>query len=138
MAFELKFNYAKELFIAFILQKTRTIEELDKWLKSYDKEVISKLENMTAKKFTKDELASTKEKIKQLVIDLKIKEKELKEAQKNFDNFPDPTLSRGIISKKLSVNLFETDDVEIIDDITVWNGEDVYDEKDKSENNEDE
>jgi len=132
LAFELKFNYAKELFIKFMLEKQRTVEEVDKWLKSYDKEVVSKLENLTAKKFTKDELAATREKIKQLEKNLKEKEKELKEAQKAFDNYPDPTLSRGITSKKVTVNLFETDDIEVIDEITIWDGEDVYDEKDEN------
>jgi hypothetical protein len=138
LAFELKFNYAKELFIAFVLQKTRTVDELDKWLKTYDKEVIAKLEGMTAKKFTKDELAATKDKIKQLVIDLKAKEKELKDAQKAFDTLPDPTLARGIGHKTNVVNLFETSDIEIIDDVTVWDGQDVYDEKVKSDEDEDE
>jgi len=131
LTFELKFNYAKELFIAFMLQKTRTILEVDKWLKSYDREVVLKLESMTAKKFTRDELALTKNKIKQLIIDLKEKEKELKESQIVYDNFLDPTITRGIVSKKVSVNLFETDDIEIIDEITVWSGEDVYGESEQ-------
>jgi superfamily II RNA helicase len=65
---------------------------------------------------------------KQIYKELKDKEKDLKEAQKAFDNYPDPTFSRGIVSQKHTVNLFDTDDVEIINDITVWNGEDVYDE----------
>jgi len=138
LALELKFNYAKELFIKFILEKQRTIGEVDKWLKSYDKEVVSRLENLTAKKFTKDELAATKNKIKQLEKDLKEKEKELKLAQRAFDNYPDPTLSRGVVSQKHSVNLFETDDVEVIDEITVWSGEDIYEETDKNEEKGDE
>lgn len=128
LSFELRFNIAKEKFITFMLQKQRTVDEVDSWLKSYEKEIISRLENMTAKKFTKDELSATHEKIKVLTQELKDKEKDLKEAQKAFDNYPDPTFSRGIVSQKHTVNLFDTDDVEIINDITVWNGEDVYDE----------
>lgn len=138
LAFELKFNYAKELFIAFVLQKTRTVEEIDTWFKSYDKEIISKLDSMTAKKFTKDELAATKDKIKQLVADLKNKEKELKDAEKVFNEFPDPTLARGIGHKTNLVNLFETTDIEIIDDVTVWDGQDVYDEVEQNVLGEDE
>ncbi len=129
LSFELKFNYAKELFIKFVLEKQRTVDELNRWLKTYNKEVASKLENMTAKKFTKDELAETKVKIKQLEKDLKTKEKELIIAQKTYDNYLDPTLSRGITSHKHSVNLFETNDIETINEITVWNGEDVFEEE---------
>lgn len=128
LSFELKFNIAKEKFIVFMLQKQRTIDEVDTWLKPHEKEISSRLENMTAKKFTKDELTATREKIKVLTQELKDKEKELKEAQKAFDNYPDPTIARGVVSQKHSVNLFDTDDVEIINDIAVWSGEDVYDE----------
>ena len=138
LSFDLKFNYAKELFIAFILAKKRTISEIDQWLKSYDKDVAERLERMTAKKFTVDELNDTKVAIKELIANLKEKEKQLKEAQKAFDNYPDPTLSRGITSKKMTVNLFETDDIEVIDDITIWNGEDVYDETDQKVEEDDE
>ena len=82
---------------------------------------------MTAKKFTKDELVATTEKIKQLIIDLKEKQKELKEAEISYNKFPDPTLARGVTSKKVTVDLFDTEDIQIIDEITVWSGNDVYD-----------
>lgn len=138
LAFELKFNYAKELFIAFILAKKRTIQEIDEWLATYDKEVCERLERMTAKKFTVDELAGTKLNIKQLVKDLKEKEEQLIVSQTAFNNFEDPTTKRGIISKKTNVSLFETDDIEIIDDITVWSGNDVYDKEIQNIEEEDE
>jgi len=142
--FELKFNYAKELFIKFMLEKTktniRTNDEIDQWfkLKKYDKEIVERLERMTARKFTTDELFATTGAIKGLVRDLKEKEKELKEAQKEFDKFPDPTLARGIGHKTNVVNLFETDDIQIIDDVTIWDGQDVYDEKEENKEDEDE
>jgi hypothetical protein len=83
-------------------------------------------------------LAATKDKIKQLVADLKNKEKELKDAEKAFNEFPDPTLARGIGHKTNLVNLFETTDIEIIDDVTVWDGQDVYDEIEQNVLGEDE
>jgi len=138
LSFDLKFNKAKELFITFILQKTRTIQEIDEWLKSYDKEISSRLESMTSKRFSKDELQETKEKIKKLTGELKEKEKELKEAQENFDKFPDPTLSRGITHKSNTINLFETSDIETVNGIEIWSGHDIYDEEDKSEEGDDE
>lgn len=133
LSFDLNFNIAKELFIKFMLEKQRSVEEVDKWLKPYDKEIVSRLESMTAKKFTKDELIVTREKIKTLTQELREKEKELKETKNIFDKYPDPTISRGIGSKKNTVNLFETSDIEIIDQITVWDGQDVYDEKGENE-----
>ena len=82
LSFNLKFNYGKELFIAFILEKRRSNLEIDKWLKPYTKDVAERLEHMTSRKFTIDELASTKEIIKKLVSELKEKEIELKIAKK--------------------------------------------------------
>jgi len=132
LSFELKFNYAKELFISFVLQKQRSVNEIDKWLKSYDKEIIERLERLTSKKFTTDELFATTGLIAGLKRDLKEKEKELKETQKIFEKYVDPTLTRGVGSKKNIVNLFDTDDiVENKDGILIWDGQDVYDEKDE-------
>lgn len=131
-SFELKFNYAKELFIAFVLEKKRTNDEITAWLKSYDKDICERLERLTSRKFTKDELASTKEIIKELVKELKEREKELKESTKILNATPDPTTTRGIKSKKNTVNLFETDDIsETKDGITIWSGQDVYDNEEE-------
>ena len=138
LSFELKFNYAKELFIAFILAKKRSNAEIDTWLKPYDKEVQEKLERMTSRKFTTDELLATKDTIKELVKDLKAKEIELKVAEKDFSSTTDPTLVRGVGHKTNTVNLFETDDIEMIGEITVWDGQDVYDEKVQNDEDEDE
>lgn len=129
LTFELKFNYAKELFIAFILSKKRTVEEIDNWLKNYDKDICERLERMTAKKFTVDELSLTRETIKRLEKELKDKKEQLKISQKEYDLYPDPTFTRGISSKRNTINLFEINDIEIVDDVVIWDGNDVYDEK---------
>jgi len=129
--FDLEFNKAKELFIIFILQKRRSVKEVDDWLKTYDKKIIIRLESMTSKKFTNDELTKTKAEIRRLSKELKDKEKKLKEVQKIFDNFEDPTITRGISSKKNVINLFETTDIEIIDDTVIWDGQDIYDENEE-------
>lgn len=139
--FELNFNYAKELFIKFMLEKTktsiRTNDEIDLWFKTkkYDKEIVERLERMTARKFTADELATTTSLIKSLITQLKEKQKELKIVEKIFNDYPDPTLARGISSKRVTINLFETSDFDVKDDIIVWNGDDVYDEEVKNEQN---
>jgi DNA gyrase/topoisomerase IV subunit A len=136
--FELEFNEAKMKFILFILEKQRTEDEVVKWLKPYKKEIIEKLERLTARKCTTDELFATSGAISGLKIALKEKEKELKVAEKEFNKYQDPTLARGIGSKKNIVNLFETSDIEIIEDIVIWDGQDVYDDAAQNETEEDE
>ena len=90
---------------------------------------------MTSRKFTTDELRNTKNVIKQLLKDLKFKEAELIAADKDFSKLIDPTLVRGVGHKTNTVNLFEIDDIEMLGEIVVWNGQDVYDEKSTNEEN---
>lgn len=129
LKFDLEFNEIKSIFIEFILAKKRSNDDIDKFLKEYNKMFRIKLEALTARKFTKDELLATKEMIKHLKTSLVGKLKEFNKIEKIFNKTIDPTLERGIGSKKTAVNLFETDDVEEIDGIMIWNGEDVYEEE---------
>ena len=62
--------------------------------------------------------------IKELESLLRTCEKSLKEAQKLFESTPDPTKTRGISSKKSTIDLFDAEDVSEIDGILVWDGED--------------
>jgi len=128
-SFELEFNKAKKLFIAFLLQKKRTVAEMDVWLKSYNGRIKARLEALTSKKFTTDELAFTDEKIKELTKDLRLREAEYKKAQKLYESTPDPTIKRGISSKKTSIDLFEGEDMSEINGIEVWDGEDPFETK---------
>ena len=135
---ELLFNRAKEEFINFILVKKRTVEELDKFLKPYQPDIKSRLEGLTSKKFTKDELTVTKEKIKELEKDLKAKEKDLIKVKTAFDKAKDPTLARGISSKKNAVNLFDSEDLTEVNGVLIWDGEDPFDKGDENPVEEDE
>lgn len=138
LTFELKFNIAKEKFIKFILEKKRTNEEIDKWMKDYEKSVCERLDRMTSRKFTLDELAATKQLIIKLTEDLKAKSKELKQCKLQFESLVDPTLARGVGSKKNIVNLFETNDItEDKNGITIWDGLDVYDDENEKVEKED-
>jgi DNA gyrase/topoisomerase IV subunit A len=98
--FELKFNKAKELFIMFMLAKKRNNEEINVWMADYEKEICERLDRLTSRKFTIDELNATKQTIKDLSKELIERKKELTNATKIFSSTPDPTLSRGIKSKK--------------------------------------
>lgn len=126
---ELKYNEAKELFITFILAKKRTNDELTIWLKKYNKDIVERLERLTSRKFTTDELNVTKQEIKKIKRDLKEKEKEYLNAKKAFEKYPDPTLSHSLKSKKSTVDLFETSDITESDGIIIWKGEDALDEE---------
>ena len=128
-SFELEFNKAKKLFIAFILQKKRTIAEIDIWLKSYNGRIKVRLESLTAKKFTIDELVSINQRIKKLTKDLHLRESTYKKAQKLYERTPDPTIKRGISSKKTSIDLFEGEDMSEINGIEIWDGEDPFEKK---------
>jgi DNA gyrase/topoisomerase IV subunit A len=130
---ELLFNQAKEQFINFVLIKKRAVSELDEFLKPYASELKSRLEGLTAKKFTKDELVSTKEKIKELEKNLKTKDKDLIKTKIDFEKMKDPTLERGVSSKRTAIDLFDTEDFEEINGIMVWDGEDPFDKEENIE-----
>ena len=92
---------------------------------------------MTTKKFTTDELKETKHTIMELTNALKDKKIELKLADEAFSKYEDPTLKRGIVSRKTAISLFESNDMEELNGIMVWNGGDVYDKpKDDDEDDE--
>jgi topoisomerase IV subunit A len=132
---ELRFNQAKMEFIEFMLSKKRDNAEIDQYFKTkkLDKEIVGKLEGMTARKFTKDELLSTAESIKELLIMLKAKVIELADSKKAFETAKDPTVERGVTSKVTNVNLFDTDDVSEneVDGVVLWSGADVFEEEEK-------
>lgn len=131
LQFNLDFNIAKKEFITFMLQKRRSIEEVDLFLKDYDKEIKSKLEGLTSKKFTKDELSLTTQNINQLTKDLKSKERELKKSKTIFNKAKDPTKDRGVSSKKSSVDLFDIEDVQEVDGIFIWDGDDIFEKEEE-------
>lgn len=141
LKFDLEFNETKKLFIEFILSKKRTDAEIDTFLHKYSREIKSKLESLTSRKFTLNEIEATKKLIEELKNSLKLKHKEFLEVKKIFENTPDPTLSRSVNSggNVNVVSLFETDDIsESIDGIAIWNGEDAYDENEINIENDDE
>jgi len=130
LRFDQEFNEAKKLFIEFILQKKRTDTEVTTFLKQFSTAVRPRLESMTARKFTSTELTFVIQEIKRLTKENATKLKELNAARKAFEKEIDPTLERGIGSKKNIIDLFDTDDVEETKDgIIVWDGDDVYEEE---------
>ena len=132
LRFDLEFNEAKKLFIEFMLQRKRTDDEVTTFLKKFATSVRPRLEGLTARKFTTDEITATKLEIKRLTKENDSKLKELNAARKAFESVLDPTIERGIGSKKNIIDLFDTDDVEETGDgIIIWDGDDVYDDDSK-------
>lgn len=123
LTFNLSFNEAKYKFIEFVLKQKRTNEEITLFLRNYPSTICERLERMTSRKFTKDELQETKLEISTLTKNLKAKIKESLAAKKQFEKLVDPTLSRGLMSNKSTIDLFETDDLTEIDGVTVWTGD---------------
>jgi len=128
---ELEFNKEKKKFITFMLQKKRTIYEVDIFLNPFDFDIKERLERLTSKRFTKDELSLTTIKIKEFIKDLKVKERELKKVKIIFEKTKDPTLKRGISSKKSNQDLFDIEDVKEVDGIYIWSGEDVFESEEE-------
>lgn len=130
---ELEFNIAKEEFISFVLQKKRTVEEIDIFLNKKKDAISKRLESLTSKKFTSSELLKTREEIQKLQALLKDLKVELKKKTREFEKMEDPTEKRGIRSVATTIDLFDTDDVTEEDDVVIWNGEDPYDKEEETD-----
>jgi hypothetical protein len=132
-SFELEYNKAKKEFITFILQKRRTNKDIDVFLNPYNKDIKDRLERLSSRKFTSDELSKTSKDIFDLTKQLKLDIKEYKKAQSIFSSSIDPTLERGISSKNSSFDLFSNDDLEEDNGIEIWGGEDPFETSLKSD-----
>jgi hypothetical protein len=130
LKFDLGYNEAKKLFIEFVLKQKRTNDELSENLKLYNPEFSERLERLTSRKFTKDELEATKIEIANMTKLLRAKEKEFATLDAKFQKLVDPTLERGVKSNKSTIDLFETEDMVEIDGVTVWTG-DAEDEEEE-------
>jgi len=124
---ELEFNKIKKVFIEFILDKKRSVEEIDTFLQTYSSDFKSRLESLTAKKFTKDELKITINKINELTKELKVLNKLYKESKAKFESAVDPTLGKSFSSAK-SNDLFDVSDLSEDNGIIVWDGSDDLNE----------
>jgi len=120
---DLSFNEAKLLFIEFILKQKRTNEEISAHVKTYAPEIKERLDRLTSRKFTKDEIELVKKEISELSKSKKLKEKELAILKTQFEKLIDPTIARGLSSNKSTINLFETEDLIEVDGVTVWTGD---------------
>ena len=123
ISFDLEYNKAKKKFITFILQKKRSIDEINTFLKQFNIDISNKLDRLTSKSFSSTELIKVTELIKKLTKELSSIKKETIKLEKEFNKLKDPTEKRGIKSRQSSTfNLFEEDNNEI-DGIEIYQEE---------------
>lgn len=124
---ELEFNKAKKLYLEFMLAKKRKESEIDKFLEQFDVKISTRLNNILLRHLSADELARVIAKIKELTTELKALIATTKKLEKSFAKLTDVSLSRGVQNKAVK-DLF--DEIESIDGIDVFKGDDDDDEED--------
>jgi len=76
---ELEFLEAKLKFLIFMSEKKRNVEEVEKFLSPYKKEISRRLESISLVKLTKEEIINTKEEINRIKEDIKAKALKIKD-----------------------------------------------------------
>ena len=115
--FELDYNEAKKLFFEFMMGHKRTEQEVKDFISPYNERIQKRLENIKAQNLNKDRYISIISKIKEVKISIAEKEKDL---NKHIEFISNTDFSLHNKKSKIK-NLFENEDVSIIDDIEVFN-----------------
>ena len=71
-------------------------------------------------------MVKTADRIKELEKSLRTWNRALKKSKTLYERTKDPTISRGVGSKKATADLFDTEDIGEVNGITIWDGEDPY------------
>jgi hypothetical protein len=138
---ELEFQKCKEKYLAFMLSLKKDAiykeEEIDNFLKEITQNISNsdsvrrRLNAILLRSLNEEELDKTRDKIKQLLLEIKQQKIELAKAIKEFQSMEDTSLKRATQNRSNSVaNLFV--DEEEIDGIEVY-GSNVYEEEPEEE-----
>jgi DNA gyrase/topoisomerase IV subunit A len=132
---ELEFQRAKKIFLEFMLAKKRNDAEVDEFLNQFNSYISRRLDSISLRKLTSEEIKRTIEKIKELEKEKIKQEKEYAKLQKDFDKMIDPTTKRGTVNKQMSsFDLFDESDFDEYDGIAVFKGgTEDEDEEDEDE-----
>jgi topoisomerase-4 subunit A len=134
---ELDFQKAKKLFLEFMLAKKRNDSEVDGFLEQFSSYISRRLDAISLRKLTSEEIKRTEAKIKELEKEKTKLEKEYQKLQKDFDKLVDPTTKRGTVNKQMSsFDLFDETDFDEYDGIQVFKGP-GEEEEDEDEEDED-
>lgn len=126
---EISYNKVKGEFIEYMLERKRTNVEIDKFYKQYTIEIYEKLNRLTPKNFTVDEIKNIEKEIKQAekhIITLRERYEKYKHA---FESLEDPTNNKAISYKRKALSLIDDSDYTEIDGVLVWSS-DIADECD--------
>lgn len=131
---ELEYQRAKKLFLEFMLVKKRTDSEVDGFLEQFSDYISRRLDSISLRKLTAEEIKRTEAKIKELEKEKSKLEKEYQKLQKDFDKLVDPTTKRGTVNKQMaSFDLFDESDFEEYDGIAVFKGSEEDEDEDDEE-----
>jgi hypothetical protein len=120
--FDIEFNKGKKLYLEFMLATKRTESEITKFLNKFNKNIASRLDGIMLRHLSDEELKRTADKIIELE-KLKIeREAVVKDLSKIFKGMTDVSISRGTKNKGTK-DLLE--DLDNIDGIDVYKGEDI-------------
>lgn len=124
---EIEYNKAKKIFIEFMLETKRTVKEVNNFYSKYDSVITNRLDRLSPKHFTVEELKSTSNLISKLEGDKVNLNSTYEEKLAAFSVLTDPTLDRGITSKRTTMTLFDATDFKEVDGVMVWGADDAED-----------
>ena len=136
---ELLFQLYKEKYLLFMLEgkgkKMKTDEEIDKFLTDLTKphpHIRRRLDAILLRSFSDDELARTREKIKELKKEIEQQEKELAEATKVLAGMEDTSLKRATQNRSNSMtDLFADEEDMTVDGIEVFSHSTASDDEEE-------
>lgn len=120
---ELEFQLCKEKYLAYMLEKQRGEQEVEKFLEAVttNTRVKRRLESIYLKSLNSQELERTRSEIAKLKNRVAEQSVEAAVATAELSKMVDTAAQRGTMSKPASTNLFEDEDE--IDGIELWDGD---------------
>jgi DNA gyrase/topoisomerase IV subunit A len=133
---ELDFQRAKKLFLEFMLAKKRTDAEVDEFLNQFNTNISRRLDGISLRKLTTEEVKRTIDKIKELEREKAKLEKEYNKLQTAFNKMVDPTTKRGTVNKQMSsFDLFDESDLSEYDGISIFKADEIEEDNDNDNDN---
>jgi uncharacterized protein YeeX (DUF496 family) len=131
---ELEYLEAKLQFLLFMSDKKRSVDEVQEFVSRYRKEISRRLESISLIKLNKEEIIKTTGEINSIKIDIKNKNKEIKD-QKDKVKLIDK-LGSSITKKSLkTTSLLSEVKEEFHNGIRIFNPEEIKEEQEEQELN---
>lgn len=124
---EIEYNKVKIEFIEFMLKTKRTVKEVNTFYSGHSDSISNRLDRLSPKHFTKEELVATAKLIEKLEKEKIELDKKYLEFLSVFEGTVDPTLDRGVTSKRTTMTLFDATDFKEVDGVMVWDADDAED-----------